>query len=112
MPGLSVRGPSDACEDLPGDLLKPLVGIFQSISGASWGPDLGISGPLGGLSGPFRGSSGASGEISGPSWGGGLKASVRVPPLGAVLGAYSALLGGSWAVFGWSWAPLGPSWTL
>ena len=44
------------------------------------------------------------------SWGGRLRFSVRVPPLGPLLGPCLGPLGSSWAPLGPSRGPLGPSW--
>ena len=80
--------------------LGGLLGVFVGGPlGASWGLLVSILGLLGGLLGPPGGLSGGRLELS-----------VRVPPLGAVLGLSWAVLGASWAVLGPSWTVLGPSW--
>ena len=82
-----------------GGFLELLGGLL----GASWGP-------LGGLLGLLGGTSGASRGLLGSSWGERLELSVRIRPLGPLLGSTSVSLGPSWGPLGPSWGHLELSW--
>ena len=82
----------DASRGLLGTVVRSLgsrVGASFGLLGASWG----LLGPLGGL--------------LGASWSGKLGFSVRVPPLGHLLGPCLGPLGPSWAPLGPYWSDLG-----
>ena len=67
-------------------------------------------GPFGASFGHLLGLLRACRRSLGSPWGGGLEISIRVPPLGPLLGLSWAVLDG--AVLGAPWAVLGPSWGL
>ena len=88
--------------DLPEAAWRPLGGRFGAswgLFGVSWRPLGASSERLGDLWG-----------LLGPSWWERFEMSVRIRPLGPLLGLSSAVLGPSWAVLGLSWGPHGPSW--
>ena len=68
---------------------EPLGCSFES----SWGSLGGLLGPLLGLLGPLGDFLRACWRFRGSHWGGGLEISVRVPPLGPLLGLSWGLIG-------------------